>query len=499
MAMPTPIEQLRALEKQLFALTYAAAVISYDDATVAPPESSEGRGEALETLSAAEHRLLTEKSLPGLLDAVGESAPNEQEAAELREVRRMHEEASRIPADEYAAFAKLTSTAQNIWAKARAANDFAAFAPYLEKIIDARRRWAGYLAPGKDPYDYWLDHYERGASTGMLDAFFDELQGRIVPLLARIRQEGRAIRTDFIRQPWPLDAQKELARRVMRRMGVDADHCAIGESAHPFTTEFYNGDVRITTHYDPEDMTSSLYSVVHESGHALYELHTADRLKYTVLAHGASMGVHESQSRFYENYLGRSLGFIRAAWPDLTELFPTQLAGVTPEELYAAVNRAEPGLIRTEADELTYCLHILVRYRLEKELMAGRLAVKDLPDAWNRLMQEILGVEVPNDAKGCLQDIHWSCGDLGYFASYALGSAYGAQMLREMKKTLDVDALMEKGDFGPVNAWLAGRIWQYGMEKEPGWLVQNACGGPFDPACFAEYLEAKYAALYGLA
>ena len=292
---------------------------------------------------------------------------------------------------------------------------------------------------------------------------------------------------------------KELAHRVMRRMGVDAAHCAMGESAHPFTTELYKGDVRITTHYNPRDMTSSLYSVVHESGHALYELHTADRLKYTVLAHGASMGVHESQSRFYENYLGRSLAFIRALWPDLTELFPSQLAGVSPEELYAAVNRAEPGLIRTEADELTYCLHILVRYRLEKRLMAGELAVKDLPEAWNRLMKDILGLDVPSNAQGCLQDIHWSCGDLGYFPSYALGSAYGAQMLRELKKSLDPDALMEAGDFGPVNAWLAEHIWQYGMEKQPGWLVENACGGPFDPACFAEYLEAKYTALYGLA
>lgn len=497
--MPTPMEQLRALEKQLFAYTYAACVINYDDATVAPPESSEGRGEALEALSAAEHQLLTGSGLPGLLKEARKGAPGEQEAAELRELERMYDEASKIPAEEYAAFAKLTSTAQNVWAKARAADDFDAFAPYLQEILDTRRRWAGYLAPEKDPYDYWLDHYERGANTQMLDRFFDELQSRIVPLLARIRAEGKPIRTDFLCQDWPLAQQKELAHRVMRRMGVDADHCAMGESAHPFTTEFYKGDVRITTHYNPRDMTSSLYSVVHESGHALYELHTADRLKYTVLAHGASMGVHESQSRFYENYLGRSLAFIRALWPDLTELFPQQLAGVSPEELYAAVNRAEPGLIRTEADELTYCLHILVRYQIEKRLMAGELAVKDLPKTWNRLMKEILGVDVPNNAQGCLQDIHWSCGDLGYFPSYALGSAYGAQMLRRMKQTLDPDTLMEAGDFAPVNAWLCEHIWQYGMEKEPGWLVQNACGGPFDPACFAEYLETKYAALYGLA
>ena len=497
--MPTPMEQLRALEKQLFALYYASAVIGYDDATVAPPESSEGRGEAMEALSSAEHRLLTESGLPELLAAARESGLNEQEAAEAAELQRRYDEASKIPAEEYAAYAKLISNAQNAWVKARTNNDFDAFAPYLEKIVDTRRRWAGYLAPDKAPYDHWLNYYERGASCEMLDKFFDELQARIVPLLARIQKEGRPIRTDFIRQSWPVEQQRELAHRVMKRMGVDLDHCAMGESAHPFTTEFYKGDVRITTHYDPEDMTSSLYSVIHESGHALYELHTADRLKYTVLAHGSSMGVHESQSRFYENYLGRSLPFIRALWPDLTELFPQQLAGVTPEELYAAVNRAEPGLIRTEADELTYSLHILVRYRIEKQLMAGELAVKDLPEAWNRLMKEILGVDVPDDARGCLQDIHWSGGDLGYFPSYALGSAYGAQMLRRMKQELDVDALMEKGEFGPVNSWLAERIWQYGMEKQPGWLVENACGEPFDPACFAGYLEKKYTALYGLA
>lgn len=496
--MPTPMQQLREIEKQLFAYHYALTAISYDDATVAPPESSEGRGEAMAVLSAAQHRLITESGLPELLAAARAGALTEQEAAEVRELQRSYDELSKLPAEEYAAFSKLTSTAQNVWVKARANNDYASFAPYLKQIVDTRRRWAGYLSPEKAPYDHWLNEYERGASTEMLDEFFDALQAKIVPLLARIQKEGRHIRTDFLHQDWPLAQQAELARRVMRRMQVDPAHCAMGESAHPFTTEFYKGDVRITTHYDPQDMTSSLYSVVHESGHALYELHTADRLKYTVLASGASMGVHESQSRFYENYLGRSLPFLRSLWPDLVELFPTQLAGVRCEELYAAVNRAEPSLIRTEADELTYSLHILLRYRLEKQLMAGELAVEELPGAWNALMKDLLGVTVPSDAEGCLQDIHWSMGDIGYFPSYALGSAYGAQMLRRMKRELDLDGLLEAGDFGPINAWLEERIWQYGTEKEPGWLVENACGEPFDPACFAEYLEEKYTALYGL-
>ena len=496
--MNEAMSALRRMQHRLYAYEYALRAIEYDDATVAPADSSEGRGEAVEELSSTVYSLIADPQLPALLQKAREGELTEQEAAEVRELQRRYDETSKIPAEEYAAFAKLTGTAQSVWTKAKRANDFAMFAPYLEKIVDTRRRWAAYFNPNEQPYNVWLDQFEQGASMAQLDEFFTMLRGRIVPLLQKIKASPCQPRTDFLDQDWPLDKQRELAARVMALMGVDPSHCTLGESEHPFTTEFFKGDVRITTHYFPRDMASSLYSVVHESGHALYELHLADSLKYTCLASGSSMGVHESQSRLFENYVGRSEAFVHCLWPTLTELFPEQLKGVTEREFYCAINRAEPGLIRTEADELTYCLHIMVRYEIERQLLDGSLAVADLPAAWNAKMKEYLGVDVPDDTRGCLQDVHWAGGDLGYFPSYALGSAYGAQMMQNMSKTFDPYAEVAKGNLAPIASYLEEHIWQYGKGKQPAWLVQNACGGPFDPENFAQYLEHKYSDIYDL-
>ena len=330
------------------------------------------------------------------------------------------------------------------------------------------------------------------------DEFFAQLKRTIQPLVRRIVTEGKAPAAAFLQNTWPLEAQRRLSAYLMGLLGLDPGHCQLGESEHPFTNELYKGDVRITTHYHENDLASSMYSVIHEGGHALYELHIADRLAYTCLSGGATMGLHESQSRLYENYLGRSLPFIRCIWPELTKLFPAQLAGVSAEQFYKAVNQCRPSLIRTEADEVTYCLHVMVRYELEKRLLSGSLAVADLPAAWNAQMKELLGVEVPCDAQGVLQDIHWACGDLGYFPSYALGTAYGAQIMAKMRSELDVDALLEAGHFAPINAWLEDRIWQYGKEKSPAWLLQNACGAPFDPRYYTDYLVEKYSKIYEL-
>ena len=244
-------------------------------------------------------------------------------------------------------------------------------------------------------------------------------------------------------------------------------------------------------------MDFSMYSVIHEGGHAKYELGIADELQYTCLAGGVSMGVHESQSRFYENLIGRSLPFIQAVFPKMKEFFPEQLAGVTAEQFYRAVNKAQPSLIRTEADELTYCLHVMVRYEIEKQLIGGTLAVKDVPETWNRLYKEYLGVDVPDDSQGCLQDSHWSGGSFGYFPSYALGSAYGAQMLRNMEQDMDVWGPVSKGDLSGVSAWLREKVHRHGGLMEPADVVKNACG-PFDPTVFADYLEKKYSQLYAL-
>ena len=424
--MKDSILRLRALEKQLYAYRYALNAVDFDAETVAPEGSAEGRAEACEVLSRASFDLLVNEDTAALLRQAALDAEDEQQAAEVRELQRQYDEIAKIPAAEYAAFAKLVQQSIPVWTKAKRTNNFSLFAPYLEKIVEARRAQARYFAPDRDPYEVWLDRYERGLTIAQCDEFFATLRATIVPLLAAIRDHGAAIRTDFLDQDWPLDAQKKVSEKIMELWGLDPAHCLLAESEHPFTEGLWRGDVRITTHYMPRDMVSILYSVAHEGGHALYELNVDPACDYTVLAGGATMALHESQSRLFENLVGRSRAFLRHLWPVLTDLFPAQLAGVSQEEFYRAVNRAEAGLIRTDADELTYSLHIMVRYELEKELIRGSLAVADLPAAWNAKYKEYLGLDVPDDARGVLQDIHWACGDLGYFPSYALGSAYAA-------------------------------------------------------------------------
>ena len=496
--MKEPIAALRALEHKNYAYTYAQSVMTFDAETGAPAESAAGRAEAVEVLSRAQFDLLTDPAVDTLLDEAAAAAGTEQEQAEVRELRRMLGQIRPIPADEYAAFERLTQESVAAWAKAKKAGDFSIFAPYLEKLVAGRRRQAEQIAPGRDPYETLLDQYERGLTIEKCDTFFTTVRAAIVPLLEAVKSRGTPVRTDFLDQDWPIAGQRTLAQKIMKMWGLDPDRCTLAESEHPFTDGFNTRDVRITTHYMPRDVLSSLYSVAHEGGHALYELHVDPALDYTVLAGGASMGLHESQSRLFENMVGRSKGCIRLLWPTLRTLFGPQLSGVTEEEFYRAANRAEPGLIRTEADELTYCLHILVRYELEKALLHGELTVADLPAAWNARYKQYLGLDVPDDARGVLQDIHWAWGNFGYFPSYALGSAYAAQAMADLEKTIDFDAMYAEGDLRPLKDALTDRLWHYGGLKETGWLVESLCGGPFDPKYYVEYLTQKYTELYSL-
>lgn len=495
--MKPSIIRLRALEKQLYAYLYAMTVIDFDAETVAPEGSADGRAEATEVLSRASFDLLVNDGTATLLKEAAADAETEQERAEVRNLQRQYDEIARIPADEYAAFTKLCSQSVPAWTKAKRTNDFSLFAPYLEKLIAARRAQARYFAPDRDPYEVLLDRYEKGLTIAQCDEFFATLRETIVPLLADIQTRGKAVRTDFLDQEWPIDAQRRVSKKIMELWGLDPAHCYLAESEHPFTTEFWRGDVRITTHYMPRDIFSNLYSVAHEGGHALYELNINPDYDYTVVTHGATMGIHESQSRLFENLVGRSRAFVHYLYPTLKELFPAQLADVSAEEIWRAVNRAEPGLIRTEADELTYCLHVMVRYEIEKQLIGGTLEAKDVPAVWAKLYKEYLGIEVPNDRDGCLQDSHWSGGAFGYFPSYALGSAYGAQMLRRMEQDVDVWGAAARGDLTPITAWLREKVHQYGGLMEPADVVKNACGD-FSAEDYIQYLTRKYTELYGL-
>lgn len=495
--MKPSIIRLRALEKQLYAYLYAMTVIDFDAETVAPEGSADGRAEATEVLSRASFDLLVNDGTAALLKEAAADAETEQERAEVRNLQRQYDEIARIPADEYAAFTKLCSQSVPAWTKAKRTNDFSLFAPYLEKIIAARRAQARYFAPDRDPYEVLLDRYEKGLTIAQCDEFFATLRETIVPLLADIQTRGKAVRTDFLDQEWPIDAQRRVSKKIMELWGLDPAHCYLAESEHPFTTEFWRGDVRITTHYMPRDIFSNLYSVAHEGGHALYELNINPDYDYTVVTHGATMGIHESQSRLFENLVGRSRAFVHYLYPTLKELFPAQLADVSADEIWRAVNRAEPGLIRTEADELTYCLHVMVRYEIEKQLIGGTLEAKDVPAEWAKLYKEYLGIDVPNDRDGCLQDSHWSGGAFGYFPSYALGNAYGAQMLHNMEQDVDVEDSIAKGELAPITAWLHEKVHQYGGLYVPADVVRNACG-TFDPHYYTDYLTRKFSELYGL-
>ena len=498
MELKEALERLEELQKKMFAYRTAGSSLYLDGDTVAPKDTSAGRGVALGVLAGELHKLFASPEVGELLDFL-DSRRDELDPVAAREVtvlRRDYSKTARIPADEYMEYAMLTNEASDVWHRAKENNDFESFRPVLEKLVDFNRKFAGYYDPDKAPYDALLNEYERGVDMAYLDKFFAAVREKLVPLIHAIGEKEQPD-DSFLHRHYPTEAQRKFSDYLMEVLQLDRAHCAIGETEHPFTLNFTSQDVRITTNYKEDDVSSSMYSVIHEGGHALYELNIDPALDYTCLAGGVSMGVHESQSRFYENIIGRSLPFVRAIFPKMREFFPEQLADVTAEEFYRAVNKAQPSLVRTEADELTYCLHIMVRYEIEKRLIGGTLAVKDVPAEWNRLYKEYLGIDVPDDTRGCLQDSHWSGGSFGYFPSYALGSAYGAQMLRNMEKEMDVWGPVSRGDLSGVTGWLREHIHKYGGMMEPADIVKNACGD-FDPTVYTDYLTKKYSELYGL-
>ena len=499
MTIQEALEKLQGYEKATFALNHATGLMYYDGATIAPKGTAELRGSTLGELSRMGYELTTApetvEMLRTLMENREELDPVTRRKAE--ELWRDYDRTHRVPVEEYVAYQELSAKSDAVWHEAKEKNDFALFEPYLQQMFDASRRMAGYWEPEKDPYETMLSTFERGLTVAQCDAFFSSLREKLVPLIQQVTAHADRVDDAPLHRDYPVAIQRQFSDFIMDVMDIDRDHCIIGETEHPFTTNFSRDDVRITTHYFADQVASSLYSVVHEGGHALYELHTGRELARTCLGNGVSMGIHESQSRFYENLLGRSRAFTAFVFPKLCELFP-ELSGHTAEEFYRAINKAEPSLIRTEADEVTYSLHVMVRYELEKRVMHGELKVHDLPGEWNKLYKEYLGVDVPDDKHGVLQDSHWSGGSIGYFPSYALGSAYGAQLLGKMKETVDVEDCLKRGDFAPINAWNREHIWQYGCLKKPGALLEQALGEKFDPTAYTRYLEEKYGELYGL-
>ena len=493
------VKALKEHQAIMAAYSHALGVLYLDATTAAPSDTWEGRGKTMEIMSKITYDLETKPEngeLLSFLEAHREEL-DEKTKREVEVMRKGYDQIHRIPGEEYVAYSVVVNDAQAVWEKAKNENDFAAFAPYLQKIVDYNRKFAGYYNPDLPAYDALLNEYEEGLNTATLDAFFAQLRETIVPLIAAI-QKMPQIEDGFLFKHYPVEVQRKFSDYLMEVLGMDRSHCGIAETEHPYTTNFNNKDVRITTHYHEDNLVSSMFSVIHEGGHGLYELGADDCYNYTVLSGGVSMGIHESQSRFYENIIGRSRAFVEAIFPRVKEFFPEQLEGVDAEMFYKAINKAQPSLIRTEADELTYCLHVMVRYEIEKQLIGGTLAISDVPAEWNRLYREFLGVEVPNDKEGCLQDSHWSGGMLGYFPSYALGSAYGPQMLKAMEGELgDIWTDVAKGDLSKVTGWLREKIHRHASFIKPGVLFESVCG-KFDAKYYTDYLTEKYSELYNL-
>ncbi len=488
---------LKPCLERAMALQTALILFEWDNETLAPEEAGKYTARVQGALSEAYQEIMTGEKIKRLLEQCRkETGLSEAERAIIREAQEEYDRLVRIPPKEYRAYQELVAESARVWAKAKEQQDFAAFSPVLKEIIFYQKRFAGYRAKdGQKLYDVMLDDYEKGFSMKKLDEFFGLLKEELVPFLKKVTQSRTEIRDDFLTGDYPEEKQRELAEFLAEYVGFDFKRGVLAQSAHPFTTNLHNHDVRLTTHYKKR-VDSSLFSVIHEAGHGIYELGVADELTQTLAGQGASMGMHESQSRFFENMIGRNEAFWEPIYKKLQELFPKELGKVSREEFVRAVNKVQPGLIRTEADELTYSLHVLVRYELEKMLIEENLNVEKLPELWADKYEEYLGVRPQNPAEGVLQDIHWAQGSFGYFPSYALGSAFAAQMLQFMKKSMDFEELLRKGEIEVIRHVLKRHIHRFGKMRDSRQLLRDMTGEDFEPRYYVEYLKEKYSRLY---
>jgi carboxypeptidase Taq len=495
-----PFEELHTRRLDVGNLHAAAAELEWDQEVYVPSAGGPARGRQLATLNAQAHALFAAPEVADLLGHTREQAGlTPDQAAMLEEIAYDYARASRIPGSLIRRFSKARSAAYQAWLEARGRSDFALFLPHLKALIELCREKAECLGYEDTPYDALLEDYERGMTTARLKPVFELLARRQSDLVARIGRVSGKEAAPWLRQRWDTARQWEFTERVLRDMGFDFKAGRQDRSAHPFTTNFSIHDVRITTRLSEDDFFSALFSSVHEGGHALYEQGFREEDEGTLLASAPSLGIHESQSRLWENVIGRSLPFWRHYLPALRALYPGQLDRVDAEDLFKAANRVSPSLIRVEADECTYNLHIILRFELEVALIEGKLEAEDVPSAWNEKIKHYLGLEVPNDAMGCLQDIHWSHGSFGYFPTYALGNLYAAQLLATMQR--DIPGLWEeigRGAFGACLDWLREKVHRIGRRKTAVEIIREATGADTGPDAFLDYLESKYASLYNL-
>jgi carboxypeptidase Taq len=497
------LEKFNALDQKITHFSSIIGLTDWDSKVMAPKKGRNVFAKATGTLRTEVFKLQVSEEMGDLL-AVLTSAENSEvldqvTKAKVREYNEFYQKSKSIPADLFQEYSILTAQANDAWEEAREKNEFAIFLPYLEKIVDYKRKFAEIYGYEDHPYDALLDEFEPGLTVKRLDPLFAKLRESSVNLLDRIKKSGKTTPEEVFEQSFEIEKQKEFNRFILPIIGFDMEAGRLDETVHPFAQTVTIGDVRLTTRYVEKNVRSALFGTIHEAGHGIYEQHVNPAYEESVLQSGASFGIHESQSRFLENMVGRSNEFWNYFYPHLVKYFPAQLKNVSVDDFYRAVNSVKPSFIRVEADELTYNLHIMLRYEIEKALIGGEIEVKDLPAVWNQKMQDYLGITPPTDSEGVLQDVHWSFGGFGYFPSYSLGNLYAAQILRTIQKEIpDFDAHIENGRFEVIQEWLRENIHQYGKLYTPNELIIKITGEQLNANYLVEYLEKKYSEVYGL-
>ncbi len=496
-------QQLRLRMSEISDLNHVSALIGWDQQTYMPPGGSAARAEQSATLQKFIHETFTAADTGRLLDAAEDEVtgldPDSDEARLVKVTRRDYEQARRVPAELVAEIARVTGQAVDIWTEARAAAAWQPFSPYLTRIIELERQLAEALGYSDRVYDALLDKFEPDMKTAQVEAVFAAIKPELIALVKAIIAKGDVVSNEVLQRDYDEQKQWDFGLEVVKRYGYDFKRGRQDRSVHPFTTSFSINDVRITTRVDRNFLSPALFGTLHETGHALYEQGMDQALERTPLADGASLGMHESQSRMWENLVGRSLPFWKFFFPLLVQFFPAQLTDQTPESFYRAANKVNPSFIRVEADEVTYGLHIMLRFELENDLLEGRLKAADVPEAWNAKLQESLGIRPPSTKEGALQDIHWSSGLIGYFPTYQLGNLISLQLWDKINADIpDLAEQIERGEFSALLGWLRTNLHRHGRKFTSNELLQRITGSGLNAAPYLKYLKSKYTEVYGL-
>ena len=501
--MTDHLPQLRQRLAELTDLSNAAHLLGWDQQTMMPPRGGPARAEALATLEHISHEIFVSAETGRLLDAaetaLDGAEPDSDDVRLVRVTRRRWEKARCVPSDLAADLARSASIGQEAWVEARKRSDFSAFVPYLTRNLELARSYVDCLEGFDCAYDALLDDYEPAMQSAQVQVLFSELKAELVPLIATLTEHQENVDDSWLHHEVPIATQRELVGQVVALMGFDPTGWRMDDAVHPFATGFGNADIRVTTRWDERYFPSGLYGAMHEVGHGLYEEGIADSLQRTPLGHAESLGLHESQSRLWENVVGRGRSFCGVLAPRVAQAFGGPLAGLDGQTLYQAVNKIKPSYIRVEADEATYSLHIVLRFELEQELIEGRLAVSDLPEAWNSRFKQYLGLDVPDDARGVLQDVHWSAGLIGYFPTYALGNLIAGQLWERVGADVpDLSQRIAAGELAPLREWLREHVHRHGAKFPTQELLQRVVGGPIAVQPFISYLRTKLSEVYGI-